>query len=70
MNSIKKFISYYNPYKHLFFSDMFCALTLSGIDLLFPLVVRYLLNDVYIMEDRGRILHYVLIIGSVLLYYI
>lgn len=66
MNSIKKFISYYNPYKHLFFSDMFCALTLSGIDLLFPLVVRYLLNDVYIMEDRGRILHYVLIIGSVL----
>ncbi len=66
MNSIKKFISYYNPYKHLFFSDMFCALTLSGIDLLFPLVVRYLLNDVYIMEDRSRILHYVLIIGSVL----
>lgn len=67
MNSIKKFISYYNPYKFLFFSDMFCSLTLSGIDLLFPLVVRYLLNDVYTMPDRGKIIHYVLLVGSILL---
>jgi len=67
MNSIKKFISYYNPYKFLFFSDMFCSLTLSGIDLLFPLVVRYLLNDVYTMTDRNKIIHYVLLVGSILL---
>ncbi|KOA21319.1 putative multidrug export ATP-binding/permease protein [Clostridium homopropionicum DSM 5847] len=67
MNSIKKFISYYNPYKFLFFSDMFCSLILSGIDLLFPLVVRYLLNDVYTMPDRSKIIHYVLLVGSILL---
>ncbi len=67
MKSIRKFIAYYKPYKHLFFADMFCALTLSGIDLLFPLVVRFLLDDVYLMEDRSKILKYVLIVGGILL---
>jgi ATP-binding cassette subfamily B protein len=67
MNSIRKFIAYYKPYKHLFFADMFCALTLSGIDLVFPLIVRFLLDDVYLMEDSGKIFKYVLIVGAILL---
>ena len=67
MNSIKKFISYYNPYKNLFFADMFCALALSGIDLVFPLIVRYLQNDIYIMEDKSKIVNYVLLAGGILL---
>ncbi|TDT45634.1 ABC transporter ATP-binding protein [Fonticella tunisiensis] len=67
MKSIKKFIKYYKPYKHLFFADMFCALTLSGIDLLFPVIVRYLLNDVYILNDSREIVRYVIYIGSALL---
>lgn len=46
--------------------DMFCALTLSGIDLVFPIIVRYLLNDVYAM-DKSVILKYVALIGGVLL---
>lgn len=67
MKNLKKFIQYYKPYKGLFFADMFCALTLSGIDLVFPLLVQFLLDDVYPMEDSGRILKYVLAIGSILL---
>ena len=67
MNSIKKFISYYNPYKHLFFADMLCALALSGIDLVFPLVVRYLQDDIYTMEDKSKIVNYVLLAGGILL---
>lgn len=67
MKSIKRFVSYYKPYRHLFFADMLCAMTLSGIDLAFPLIVRYLLNDVYVLSDRNEILKYVLIIGSALL---
>lgn len=67
MNSLKQFIGYYKPYKHLFFADMFCALILSAIDLVFPLIVRFLLNDVYVMNDGNKIVKYVLIIGSVLL---
>jgi len=47
MKNIKKFIMYYGPYKNLFFMDMFCALVLSGIDLFFPSLVKYLMDDVY-----------------------
>ena len=67
MKSFKKFISYYNPYKHLFYADMLCALTLSGIDLVFPLIVRYLLDDVYILKDGNKIIKYVIFIGIALL---
>ncbi|MDF2882303.1 MAG: thiamine transporter permease [Clostridiaceae bacterium] len=66
MNTIKKFISYYKPYKGMFFMDMFCAFVLSVIDLIFPIIVRYLLNDVY-TKDKARIIKYVSIIGSALL---
>ena len=47
---------------------MFCALLLSAIDLVFPLLVRFLLDEVYVLNDSGVILRYVLIIGSVLLF--
>lgn len=67
MKSLKKFIRYYYPYKHLFFADMVCALILSVIDLVFPKVVGFLLDDVYVLKDGNRILHYVLWIGSGLL---
>jgi len=67
MKIFKKFISYYGPYKGLFFADMFCALILSAIDLVFPLIVRYLLNDVYVLKDGNKIIKYVLYVGIALL---
>jgi len=63
---MKRFISYYKPYKGLFFTDMFCALTLSGIDLVFPLLVRFLMNDVYVIPDAAKVMKYVILIGLVL----
>ncbi|MDF2893026.1 MAG: thiamine transporter permease [Clostridia bacterium] len=45
MNRISRFIAYYKPYKLLFFADMLCALTVSGIDLIFPILVRNLLDQ-------------------------
>jgi ATP-binding cassette subfamily B protein len=45
MNKIGRFISYYKPYKVLFFFDMVCAFTAAGIDLIFPVLVRYLLEQ-------------------------
>lgn len=62
MNTLEKFISYYRPYKKMFFMDMFCALILSFIDLSFPIIVKYLLNDIYI-KDTNVILKYAIIIG-------
>ena len=71
MNNLKRFISYYKPYKHIFFADMFCALLVSGIDLLFPLIVRYLTREVYPLGDAGRIIRTVVYVGSgMLLLYI
>jgi len=48
----KKFISYYKPYKFLFFSDLFCALLGAAITLVIPLIVRYITSTVvYYTED-------------------
>lgn len=44
MNKIKRFIAYYKPYKGLFFLDMLCALAVSGVDLIFPILVTNLLE--------------------------
>lgn len=44
----KKFLSYYRPYKALFFTDMFFALVLSGVTLIYPLIVRYITNTVLV----------------------
>lgn len=44
MKYIKRLIHYYKPYKNMFFLDLFCAMLLSFIDLLFPMLVRGLLG--------------------------
>lgn len=67
MDTLKKFIGYYKPYKNMFFMDMFCALTLSAIDLVFPIIVRYMLNDVYTNKTSDQIIKFVALIGVALL---
>jgi ATP-binding cassette subfamily B protein len=47
--------------------DMFCALTLSVIDLVFPLFVNFLLDDVY-KGEKSQILKYVALVGTILLF--
>lgn len=44
----KKFLSYYKPYKKLFFADMFFALIAAVTSLIYPLVIRYITNDLLI----------------------
>ena len=41
---IKRFIKYYKPHKKLLFIDLFCALMISLIDLIFPIITREVLN--------------------------
>ncbi|GIO30449.1 MULTISPECIES: ABC transporter ATP-binding protein [Paenibacillus] len=43
---IKKFLSYYKPYKGQFMSVLACALLVSAITLIFPLLVRYITKQV------------------------
>ncbi len=60
---VKKFIKYYRPHLKLFILDMVCALTISLIDLLFPMVTSKVLRE-YIPNGAIRT---ILLIGIVLL---
>lgn len=50
-NKAKKFLSYYKPYKRVFFADMFFALCAAMISLIYPLVVRKITNDILVNYD-------------------
>lgn len=69
MNVMKKFISYYKPYKTIFFLDMLCALTISVIDLAFPQILNYLNKTLY-LDTKEAIMNslIVLTIGLLVLY--
>ena len=43
---LKKLFAYYNPYKPLFYSDMFFAILGAAVTLILPLIVRYITNEV------------------------
>lgn len=66
MNKLSRFISYYKPYRVLFFLDMLCSFTAAGIDLLFPVLVRYLLNH-GLSEEMGVAFDIILKIGALML---
>ena len=63
---IKKFISYYFPYKKLFFMDMFCALIVAGISLIIPLITRYITNTV-LVGNPSEMMKTIIMLGFVLL---
>jgi len=61
MQLFKKFISYYKPYRFLFFMDLFCAMIVSLIDLTFPLILNILNHGLFL----GKADHIIQIIGFV-----
>lgn len=42
---LRRFASYYKPHKKLFFLDLLAALTVSAIDLIYPLFTQTIIND-------------------------
>ncbi|BCN32505.1 ABC transporter ATP-binding protein [Anaeromicropila herbilytica] len=59
----KKFLSYYKPYKGLFFADMFFALLGAAITLVFPLIVRYITNDLLVHSEISEAMDTIIKIG-------
>ena len=65
MNTIKKFIHYYGPYKTVFFIDLICAAVISLIDLAYPQILRTMTKTLFTKDssctacDRRRTLSYV-----------
>ena len=50
MSILKRFVSYYKPYRKFFFVDILCAVVLSVIDLSFPQFVRWLPEGLFAGE--------------------
>ncbi|MEG0275405.1 MAG: ABC transporter ATP-binding protein [Coprobacillus sp.] len=66
----KKFISYYKPYKRLFFTDMFCAMIAAAETLTFPMITRYITGEVLLQTPIELSLIYqlgALMIGLVII---
>ena len=70
MNKLKSFIAYYKPYRGMFFLDMFCAMILSGIDLLFPVLVKYLMDEVYGKRPPNMMEIILITAGGLLFFYV
>ena len=57
--NLKKMVTYYKPYKGLFYSDMFFAILGAAVTLAIPLIVRYITGSVVnrpLQEATGLIM--------------
>ncbi len=59
---LKKFISYYRPYRAIFYCDLACAILFASIDLAFPQLLNYCVQVVFI-QPAGDIMNALLFIG-------
>lgn len=66
MQTLKKFIKYYKPYKTVFFIDLLCATIISAIDLAFPQLLRTLTKTLF-AGAPGKIISALIPITIVLL---
>ena len=55
MNTLKKFIHYYGPYKTVFFIDLLCATIISLVDLSYPQILRSATKTLF-TQDKSIIL--------------
>ena len=51
----KRLISYYRPYRGLFFSDMVFAILGAAVTLAIPLIVRYITTTVVLLPGLSLI---------------
>lgn len=66
METLKKFIPYYAPYKAVFFLDLICAAVISLVDLAYPQILRSLTKTLF-TESSGEILKALVPIAFILL---
>lgn len=62
MDTLKRFIHYYKPYRTVFFLDLLCAAVISLIDLVYPQILRAATNSLF-TRDSSTILKMLLPIG-------
>jgi ATP-binding cassette, subfamily B, bacterial len=63
---IRKFFSYYKPYKGLFCADMVCAMIVSAITLAIPLCIRYITKNL-LEPGTPDVLNQIYMMGAIML---
>ncbi len=51
---MRKLLSYYRPYRGLFLADMLFALISAAISLVYPMIVRYITNNVLVKYEMSQ----------------
>lgn len=64
--NLKKMLSYYKPYRLIFWADMFFAMLSAGVALVIPLVIRYVTYTL-VYEETAVILRQIKMIAVILL---
>ncbi len=52
----KRFIKYYKPYKRILYTDLLLSIVMSGVDITVPLIVSFMLRNVFTSNDIGYIM--------------
>ncbi|NLO36352.1 MAG: ABC transporter ATP-binding protein [Clostridiaceae bacterium] len=67
MSVIRRFLTYYHPYRRTLLYDLLCAVTASGVDLTIPMLLNYLLKQVFPQQNPDYVFDRVLLVGAGLL---
>lgn len=71
IKKMEKLLSYYKPYKLVFFIDLFCSLLTALISVVIPLIIKYLLDEVMLWEKSKAInISILCVIGIVFMFLI
>lgn len=65
-STVGRFLSYFKPHWKLFVLDMLCAVFIAGVDLLFPVITRYTLNE--LLPSRLYEAFFILMATALILY--
>ena len=63
---LRRFLSYYKPYRRLFAADMFASVMVAALGLVLPLCVRYITNDI-LQSGIADVLSEILQIGALMM---
>ena len=68
-SNVARFASYYRPHLGLFLTDMACALFISAVDIAYPLISRYVLNN-YLKAENANFRPFFILMAFCFLMYI
>lgn len=68
-SELRRFAAYYKPHLRLFLTDLGCALFISAVDIVYPLISRHVMYD-YLNTDKPAYAPFFLLMGLCFLMYV